>query len=206
MGPYNGGGMAAGLILAAGESSRMGRPKAFLRHELTGTTFLEHLAAEAAAAGLAPVLVVGRAGDAGLEQAAAAAGARFVANPRAADGQLSSILAGLDAVEPDRVEAVVVMPVDVPLVTAATIRALLDAAGAEGVRIARAAHGGRHGHPVLFTRAVFDELRRADPSAGARAVVRADPGRVRDVEVADAGVTIDIDTPDDYFRVFGRRL
>lgn len=184
----------------------MGRPKAFLRHELTGTTFLQHLAAEATAAGLAPVVVVGRVGDAALERAAVAAGARFVANARAADGQLSSILAGLDAVDPDRVGAIVVMPVDVPLVTAATIRSLLDAAEVEGVRIARAAHGGRHGHPVLFTRAVFDELRRADPSAGARAVVRADPGRVRDVEVADAGVTIDIDTPDDYFRVFGRRL
>jgi len=59
---------------------------------------------------------------------------------------------------------------------------------------------------VLFTRVVFDELRRADSSTGARSVVRADPGRVRDVEVGEAGVTIDIDTPDDYLRAFGRRL
>jgi CTP:molybdopterin cytidylyltransferase MocA len=187
----------------------MGRPKAFLRQELTGATFLGHLVGEALAAGLAPVVVVGRVGDDSLEQAAGTSGARFVANPEAAEGQLSSVLRGLDAVEstgPGLVAGIVVMPVDVPFVTAGVIRALVRAIDVPGVEIARATHLGRHGHPVLFTRAVFDELRRADPSAGARSVVRAVPGRVRDVEVGEAGVTIDIDTPDDYLRAFGRRL
>jgi molybdenum cofactor cytidylyltransferase len=59
---------------------------------------------------------------------------------------------------------------------------------------------------VLFKRAVFDELRAADPDVGARAVVRADRSRVRDVEVDDPGVALDIDTPDDYFRAFGVML
>jgi molybdenum cofactor cytidylyltransferase len=98
------------------------------------------------------------------------------------------------------------MPVDVPLVSAAAIGQLRRAVEVDGVHIARAAYDGRHGHPVLFTRAVFEELRRADPSAGARAVVRANPARVRDVEVGEPGVTMDIDTPEDYLRVFGRRL
>jgi CTP:molybdopterin cytidylyltransferase MocA len=195
----------AGLILAAGESSRMGRPKAFLRQELTGATFLAHLAGEAEAAGLAPVVVVGRVGDVQLERAAEAAGARFVPNPRASEGQLSSLLMGLEALD-ETVSGVVVMPVDVPFVTAGVIRALVSAAEEPGVAIARATSRGRHGHPVLFTRALFDELRRADPATGARAVVRADPARVRDVEVGESGVTIDIDTPDDYLRAFGRRL
>jgi molybdenum cofactor cytidylyltransferase len=70
----------------------------------------------------------------------------------------------------------------------------------------RASYRGVHGHPVLFKRAVFDELRAADPHVGARAVVRADPARVRDVEVNDRGVTLDIDTPEDYFRAFGQPL
>jgi CTP:molybdopterin cytidylyltransferase MocA len=195
----------AGLILAAGESSRMGRPKAFLRQELTGATFLAHLAGEAMAAGLSPIVVVGRVGDVQLERSAEAAGARFVPNPRASEGQLSSILMGLATLD-DTVSGVVLMPVDVPFVTAAVIQALVSAADESGVVIARATHHGRHGHPVLFTRAVFDELRRADPSAGARAVVRADPARVRDVEVGEADVTVDIDTPEDYLRAFGRRL
>jgi molybdenum cofactor cytidylyltransferase len=198
-------GMTAGLILAAGESSRMGRRKAFLRLEATGATFLAHLVHESRAAGLSPVLVVGRSGDAELAAAVAEAGATFVANPRADEGQLSSLLAGLDALDP-AAAAVVVMPVDVPLVSAAAIGQLRRAAEVDGVHIARAAYDGRHGHPVLFTRAVFEELRRADPSAGARAVVRAKPARVRDVEVGEPGVTMDIDTPEDYLRVFGRRL
>jgi len=198
-------GMVGGLILAAGESSRMGRRKAFLRHEGTGTTFLAHLVREAAAAGLSPILVVGRSGDVDLERAAVEVGATYVPNPRADAGQLSSILAGLDHLTPAS-SGVVVMPVDVPLVSARVLQRLVRAAQGPGVGIARATHAGKHGHPVLFTRTVFDELRRADPAVGARAVVRADPGRLRDVEVDEPGVTVDIDTPDDYFRVFGRRL
>ena len=195
----------AGVILAAGESSRMGRRKAFLRQERTGATFLAHLVGEAAAAGLSPVVVVGRGSDAELEEAVRQTGANYVPNPAADQGQLSSILAGLDGLAED-VSAAVVMPVDVPMVSAATIRRVAQAAAEDGVCIARATHRGRHGHPVLFTRAVFDELRAADPAVGARAIVRADPARVRDVEVDDPGVTVDIDTPEDYFRAFGSRL
>ena len=201
--------MVAALILAAGESSRMRRPKAFLRQELTGATFLAHLVREARTAGLAPVLVVGRAGDVELAHASAAEGAAFVPNPQAAEGQLSSLRAGLKAVDAEwgpEVSGVVVMPVDVPFVTARTIEALLAAIEAPGVVIARASHLGRHGHPVLFARPVFGELYAADPASGARAVVRADPARVRNVEVGEPGIVIDIDTPDDYERAFGRKL
>lgn len=204
-GPSSGPGRVAGIILAAGESSRMGQRKAFLRHERTGATFLAHLVAESAAAGLSPVAVVGRGYDAELEGAARQAGANYVPNPRAAQGQLSSILAGLDSLD-EQVSAMVVMPVDVPLVSASTIRRVAQAATEAGVCIARATHRGRHGHPVLFTRAVFDELRSADPAVGARVVVRADPSRVRDVDVDEPGVIVDIDTPEDYFRAFGSRL
>jgi molybdenum cofactor cytidylyltransferase len=198
-------GRVAGVILAAGESSRMGQRKAFLRHEMTGTTFLAHLVAESVAAGLSPVTVVGRGSDAELAHAVLQTGANYVPNPSASLGQLSSIVAGLDSLG-EEVTAAVVMPVDVPMVSAATIRRLVWVAAEQGVGIARATHRGRHGHPVLFTRALFDELRSADPGVGARAVVRADPARVRDVEVDEAGVTIDIDTPEDYFRAFGSRL
>lgn len=204
-GPPEAPGRVAGVILAAGESSRMGRRKAFLRHERTGTTFLAYLVGESAAAGLSPVVVVGRESDAELKQAVLQMGANYVPNPSAAEGQLSSIVAGLDSLDAT-VSGAVVMPVDVPLVSAATIRRLLEAAAEPGLCIARAAHRGRHGHPVLFMRSMFGELRTADPAVGARAVVRADPARVRDVEVDDPGVIVDIDTPEDYFRAFGSRL
>ena len=62
-----------------------------------------------------------------------------------------------------------------------------------------------HGHPVLFKREVFAELRAADSAVGAKAVVRANAARVLDVEVDDPGVTIDVDTPADYERFFHRQ-
>jgi molybdenum cofactor cytidylyltransferase len=103
----------------------------------------------------------------------------------------------------DAVDAVVLLPVDVPLVTSAVIRALVEAAASTTASIVRATHRGRHGHPVLFKRAVFPELLGADEAVGARAVVRADPTRVLNVETGESGVLVDIDTPEDYARIFG---
>ncbi|HVL67307.1 MAG TPA: nucleotidyltransferase family protein [Vicinamibacterales bacterium] len=199
--------MTCGIVLAAGLSSRMGRPKALLKHVPSGRTFVGHLVRSARQAGVAAVLVVGRPADDRLRLAAEGEGATFVGNPRAQEGQLSSLLAGLDAAagNPD-VDAVLVMPVDLALVSTAVIGRLLDRAAQSDAVILRAVHGGRHGHPVLFKRPVFEELRRADPALGARGVVRSDPARVEDVEVGDPGATVDIDTPADYERAFGRKL
>ena len=116
---------------------------------------------------------------------------------------MSSLLAGLDALDETMVTGVLVAPVDVPRVSAATVVALLAAAACRPGRIVRAVHGGRHGHPVFFPRELFDELRGADPRRGAKAVVRAHETAIVDVEVPDAGVVEDIDTPGDYARAFG---
>ncbi len=89
--------------------------------------------------------------------------------------------------------------VDVPLVKPSTVAALLARTAASRAPILRAVHDGRHGHPVIFGRAVFAALRAADPAAGAKAVVRAFD--VDDVEVDDPGVVRDVDTPDDYDRL-----
>lgn len=194
--------MTVGIVLAAGRSSRMGRPKAFLE-VAPGTTFLGQLVKMAHEAGLTTVLVVGRSGDATLRAEVERAGAGFVPNPDAERGQLSSVLAGLDAAHSAQLEAIVVMPVDMPLISAGVLRRLLEAVSSSTAAIVRPVHRGRHGHPVVFRRAVFEELRQADPNEGARSIVRRDPARVLDVEVDDEGVAIDIDTPDDYARVFG---
>lgn len=185
----------------------MGRSKPLLPHgNVSGLTFVAHLVEVARAAGLNPIVVVGRPEDELLRAEVARHRADFVENPRAESGQLSSLQAGLSALEADpAIAGVMAMPADVPLVDRDVIERLLRAAAASPALILRAAHDGRHGHPVLFTRAVFDELHAADPAVGARAVVRADPGRVEDVEVGAPGVTFDVDTPDDYLRAFGRR-
>jgi CTP:molybdopterin cytidylyltransferase MocA len=198
--------MVAGVILAAGRSSRMGRSKALLRQIQSGHSFVSHLIRVAGGVGLSPILVVGRPEDAELRSAIDRTPAVFIPNPDADRGQLSSLLAGLAAAEGAGADGVMVMPVDVPLISTGAVASLLRAAESSKGQIVRAAYQGRHGHPVLFKRSVFEELRAADPATGARAVVRATPSRVVDVEVADAGVTLDIDTPEDYLRAFGRKL
>ena len=197
--------MIPAVILAAGRSSRMGRSKALLPHADGKTTFVAHAVRECRAAGLPVILVVGRDDDAALRAEVVELRAEFVSNPDPDRGQLSSLVAGLEVADDTyRADAIVVLPVDVPLITAAGIRSLCAQARAGDALILRSASGGRHGHPVLFAREVFDELRQADPELGARAVVRADPSRVVDVEVGEPGVLVDVDTPDDYRRAFGR--
>jgi molybdenum cofactor cytidylyltransferase len=195
-----------GVILAAGESSRMGRPKALLP-AAEGGSFLSTLVRTLTAGGTDRVLVVTRPGDDQLGRELArissggAAAVRQIENPAAhSGGQLSSIVSALAAVDDDS-GAIIVVPVDMPLVRPATVAALIEAFRESHAPILRAAHGGRHGHPVIFSREVFADLRRADPAVGARAIVRA-RGAV-DVEVDDPGVLEDVDTPEDYKRLFG---
>jgi molybdenum cofactor cytidylyltransferase len=194
-----------GVILAAGQSRRMGRPKALLSAG-DGDTFLSVLIRTLTAGGTGDVLVVTRPADVALgREIARASGAgrvRQVENPAAErGGQLSSIIAALGAVDA-RAEAILIVPVDMPLVRPSTVRRLIEACRNAQAPILRAVCGGRHGHPVIFTRDVFEDLRRAAPAVGARAVVRA-RGAV-DVEVDDPGVLEDVDTPEDYEHHFGR--
>ena len=213
--------MVPGLILAAGRSSRMGRPKALLRADDRGRTFVETLATALASGGVSDVLIVGRPDDAALKAevervGAAATGAgpmpgpgsvRYVENVEADTGQLSSAIAGINAVDRPGVRGALIVPVDMPRVSATTIARLLDVFSRRGGNsIVRAVYGGAHGHPVIFGRVFFDELRSTDRSVGAKAVLRAHPDAIVDVEVADPGVAMDVDTPGDYERMFGRQV
>ena len=197
-----------GLILASGRSTRMGRSKALLRAGAPGLTFVRRIAGTLLEGGVQDVLVVGRPDDEPLRTEVDRIGGRirFVENANSALGQLSSVIAGLDAIEHPGVRGVLITPVDFPLVRAETIARIIDAFGRTHARVVRPVYGGRHGHPVLFSRALFDALRHADPESGARTVVHAWAQDVRDVDVDDAGVVEDVDSPEDYARVFGRDL
>ena len=197
--------MITAIIIAAGRSSRMGTSKALLPHTDPRTTFVRYLINAFRAGGAGRCLVIGRFGDTELIDEVVASGGEFVPNPDAEAGQLSSLLAVLAYAAADvQVSGILLAPVDVPLIRAATVRQLIELAPESPSEILRATFAGDHGHPVLFKRTVFAELRSADPNIGARAVVRADPDRVLDVAVDDPGVTVDVDTPADYERLFGR--
>ena len=192
-------------VLAAGRSERMGRPKALLPCPPGDGTFLSTLVASIVAGGLPDVLVVGRPDDDALRAAVSrlAPAASFVANPHAAQGQISSVLAAIDRVEQGDAAGLLVMPVDIPLVRPATIAAAVASFAAGRPLILRVNHQGRHGHPVIFGAGVFEELRRSG-LAGANAVVRADPGRVLELDVDDPGVLHDVDGVAEYRTLFGR--
>jgi molybdenum cofactor cytidylyltransferase len=195
-----------GVILAAGRSSRMGRPKALLAVAEGGPSFVRRVATVLLQGGVDDALVVGRPEDTALRREVETLGppVRFVVNERADEGQLSSLVAGLDAADRPGVSAILVTLVDLPLIQPATVRALLERFSSTSgqLPIVRAVHNGRHGHPVIFSRAVFGDLRRADRSVGAKAVVRALAHPDGEVDVDDAGVLSDVDEPEDYARLF----
>jgi molybdenum cofactor cytidylyltransferase len=198
--------MVAAIILAAGESTRMGRPKALLA-DPDGRPFVARIVRTFAAAGIADVVIVTGSQHAAIAQALAAddlpVRPSLVNNPEPSRGQISSLWVGLDAAPRPDAEAVLVTLVDVPMVRASTIRRVLAAWRETGAPVVRPTVGARHGHPVLFDRVVFDELRRAPLDEGAKSVVHAHADRVVNVPVDDQGCLVDVDTPEDYKRLAG---
>jgi molybdenum cofactor cytidylyltransferase len=186
------------IVLAAGKSSRMGRPKATLPLD-GGETFLTRIVRTFSAASVEDVVVVvGHEADAIVSSFADVdLVARFVENPDYEQGQLSSLIAGLRVVDRPGVNAVLMTLVDVPLVSAATIRAVVDRYRQTGAPIVRPVRGDEHGHPVLIDRSLFEAIRHADPAVGAKAVIRANVSKAGDVVVDDDGAFADFDTPGD---------
>lgn len=201
--------MLAAIILAAGDSRRMGTPKALLS-DPDGRPFVARLVRSFSAAGIDEVVVVtGAMHDAivdALASDAPPARPLCVRNPDPSRGQLSSLWAGLESATRSDVEGVLVTPVDIPMIRATTIRQVIDTWERTHAPIVRPAIGERHGHPVLFDRVTFEALRTAPLAEGARAVVHANADRVVNVAVDDEGCLVDIDTPEDYEAVTGKRI
>jgi CTP:molybdopterin cytidylyltransferase MocA len=201
----------AGILLAAGEGSRLGQPKALV--ELGGQTLAQRGAAMLASGGAGPVLVVTGPVRAWVP------GAWIVRNLDWRTGMGSSLAAGLHALDLDsgpgdaptgpvpadgdlgEVGAAVIALADQPLVGPGAVRRLIDAFVA-GASVAVAAYDGKPRNPVLIARehwAAVIEMAVGD--TGARPFLRAHPELVTPVECGDTGSPFDIDTPHDLARV-----
>ena len=189
--------MLSGVILAAGDSSRMGSPKALLSTP-DGRPFVVSIADAFVRAGLDDTFVVtGRDHDQ-IAEALSNEPVRVVRNPDPARGQLSSLLTAMEAAVRPETEALVVTLVDVPLLSVDTVRLVVSEWRRTRAPVVRPAMGDRHGHPVIFDRRVFEDLRQAPLDAGAKVVVRKYAAELLNVPVTDTGCLIDVDTPRDY--------
>jgi molybdenum cofactor cytidylyltransferase len=204
--------MLPAVLLAAGKSTRMGRSKAMLPVD-AADTFLTRIVRTLEAAEVGDVVVVvGHEADAIVESVTSRGlSPRFVVNHDYESGQLSSILAGLRAIDRPGVGGMLLTLVDVPLVAVSTVRSVIERYRATDAPIVRPVQGVRdrhgirtirHGHPVIIDRRLFAALRSADPATGAKPVVRAHVSDEGDVEVEDEGAFADVDTPEDYARFF----
>jgi CTP:molybdopterin cytidylyltransferase MocA len=185
----------AGLVLAAGESRRLGRPKALL--EIDGERLVDRAVRVLHDAGCTPVYVVAGAAPLGDLSAHAAGQVSVVENPDWATGMGSSVRRGLAAVTE---EAVVIMVVDTPGIGTAAIRRLIEAHTA-GATAAVATYDDAPRNPVLLAREHFAGASAlAVDDVGARAYLAARPDVVTKVECSDVADPFDIDTTDDLRR------
>jgi molybdenum cofactor cytidylyltransferase len=196
--------MIASIILAAGESRRMGFPKALLPYPGSSgaeTTFLGHLLEVMNRSRAEPIVVV-LGHEAELIRKSVPpeswGRARPVLNERYREGMLTSIVTGLDAVGRSPAEGSLVLPVDHPDVTSEIVDLLIGRYEQTPRPILLPVCQGQRGHPVLFARGVFEEIRRAPESVGARQVVWDHQEDLLEVEVQDPGIGRDVDTPEDY--------
>jgi molybdenum cofactor cytidylyltransferase len=183
----------AGVLLAAGTSSRFGTANKLLA-EVDGEPLVRRAARTLGIADLHPlVAVVGHEADR-VREALDGLGFAFVTNPDYAEGQATSVAAGVRSL--DAVDAAVFALGDMPFVDADSVRALVAGyRSGHGTALA-AAHGGRRGNPVLFDARHFPALSNVDGDVGGRGILlSAERGAL--VETGDPGVTRDVDVPDD---------
>ncbi len=187
------------IVLAAGAGARMGgAPKQLL--PLGDRPVLQHVLDAVAEAGLVDVvLVLGHRAEDIAGAIVAPPGTRMVVNPCHADGQSTSLRAGLDALSPIARSALVLLG-DQPGIRPDAMRAVIARHAAGGAAVVRAAYGGRASHPVLLDRVMWPAVENLRGDAGARALIAAHPGRVELVEVG-GDPPDDIDTPEDLARV-----
>ena len=189
--------MIAAVILSAGESSRMGQPKALL--SIGGQTFIERIVDALRKAGLQNIIVVLGHDAEAMRQKIAHLPVTILVNPDYKKGQLSSLRVAIRYLLPnDRCGGLLVHLVDHPYIEAALVNLLIERFEDSGKLIAVPRFHGKRGHPVIFARSLFDELLNAPEDQGAKAVVNAHRDETLEIETEDEGITLDIDTPELY--------
>lgn len=191
--------MIIAVVLSAGESSRMGRPKALL--PINGQTFIERIVRALEGGGLGRILVVLGHNAEELRAGVRHLPVEVLLNPDYKQGQLSSLQVAVRRLLREAAcEGMLVHLVDHPYIDAALVDLMIRRFHESGKAIVVPRFGGRRGHPVIFSRALFAELLQAPLGEGAKAVVNAHRDDTLEIDTEDEGITLDIDTPELYRR------
>ena len=191
--------MTYGLILAAGESKRIGSPKALLK--IDSQTFVERITNVLRSVGIQGIILVAGAHYETIRKNTK--GVTVVFNAQHPLGQFSSLQAGLREL-PKQTEFVIVWPVDLPIVRQETVASLLAAAQTQKNPITVPLYHGKKGHPVVYSAETITKILSMEPTHTGKELFEHFEGRITFTDVEDPAVLIDIDTPEDYERYIKR--
>lgn len=193
----------AGLILAAGESSRMGADKPLLMYR--GQTFLENIIATLRQAGIQRVVVVLGHNAEMIQQSINLATVEVVINRDYHRGQTSSLQAGLHLLAKSEPDGIVVCLVDHPAISPDTVQTLIRHFKSTGKPVVIPQLQGKHGHPVLMGKELFSGLQALGPDQGADSVIHRFRDRTEFIDVTDPGILLDVDDPESYLRLTAQK-
>ncbi len=193
--------MLAAVILAAGESKRMGSPKALLPYQ--GRPFLEHLieVTRHPKIGLTRIVLGPEAQE--IHAQLNLDPATVVLNPRWEQGQLSSVQAALRSLPDGATHGILLCLVDHPLITSAVVSELIRSFYSGGKLVVVPTYNGRRGHPVIFSSQLYAEMLAAPLDKGARAVVWAHSADVLEIPTGEEGVVLNLNDPETLARALG---
>ena len=198
--------MIVAVVLSAGESSRMGSPKALL--PISGVPFIEEIVRALKGTKIDRIIVVLGHHAEEIQKRIAHLPVTFLVNKDYAQGQLSSLIVAIRSLAAEKttekVDGVLVHLVDHPFISPALVDHMIDRFYETKKLIVIPRYGGRRGHPVIFSSRLFPELLSAPLEKGAKVVVHAHRDETLEIETDFAGVTIDIDTPEEYRQYLGR--
>ena len=186
--------MLAAAILSAGESRRMGTPKALLPYR--GSTFLQHLVEVTRHPRVGITKIVLGAGAQVIRDTLHLDEASVVINDEWEKGQLSSIQAAVRSLANAGTEGMILCPVDHPLVSANLVARLIEQFDSTGKLVVLPTYKGRRGHPLIFRASLYDELLQASPTVGARQVVWAHRDEVLEVPTDEEGIALNLNDPE----------
>jgi CTP:molybdopterin cytidylyltransferase MocA len=192
--------MINAIILAAGESQRMGKPKPLLKFE--DKTFLEQIISVLKLSDADRITVVLGAEAETIKKSIDLSGTNIVINKDYQKGQLSSLIAAIEDT-PEQTKAMLICLVDSPFITKEVVNQIISKFRETNNPIIVPVFNKERGHPTLFSRALFDELANAPQAQGARHVIYSNEEKILELETSESGILIGIDTPADYKFHFG---